>query len=73
MTGLIWDVDKLRIATDAAGIAFETDFRILHEGTVRWISARGRDHDQGIVGRIMYGVFIDVTDRKGRTGARNAR
>ena len=100
MTGLVWDVDKLRIATDAAGIAlwswnvdtdrlelderghvlwgvpntgtitfetlslcihpedldrvraafaatrdmlgaYETDFRILHDDKVRWISARG--------------------------------
>jgi PAS domain-containing protein len=123
MTGLVWDVDKLRIATDAAGIAlwswnvdtdqlelderghvlwavpnngtitfetlssrihpedldrvraafaatrdmlgaYETDFRILCDGKVRWISARGRGSDQGIVGRIMYGVFIDVTERK---------
>src|ERR1700712_4758092 len=123
MTGLVWDVNKLQTATDAAGIAlwswnvdtdrlelderghvqwgvpntgtitfeilsarihpedldrvraafaatrdklgaYETDFRILHDSKVRWISARGRGHDQGIVGRIMYGVFIDVTERK---------
>jgi two-component sensor histidine kinase len=129
MTGLVWDVDKLRIATDAAGIAlwswnvdtdqlklderghvlwgvpntgtitfetlssrihpedldrvraafaatrdmlgaYETDFRILHNGSVRWISARGRGDDQGIVGRIMYGVFIDVTERKKAEEAR---
>src|SRR5689334_17121033 len=129
MTGLVWDVDKLRIATDAAGIAlwswnvdtdrlelderghalwgvpntgiitfevlsacihpedldrvraafaatrdmlgaYETDFRILCEGKVRWISARGRGDDQGIVGRIMYGVFIDVTERKKAEEAR---
>lgn len=129
MTGLVWDVHKLRIATDAAGIAlwswnvdtdrlelderghvlwgvpntgiitfeilsacihpedldrvraafaatrdmlgaYETDFRILCEGKVRWISARGRGDDQGIVGRIMYGVFIDVTERKKAEEAR---
>ena len=129
MTGLVWDVDKLRIATDAAGIAlwswnvdtdqlelderghvlwavpnngtitfetlssrihpedldrvraafaatrdmlgaYETDFRILCDGKVRWISARGRGSDQGIVGRIMYGVFIDVTERKKAEEAR---
>jgi PAS domain S-box-containing protein len=129
MTGLIWDVDKLRIATDAAGIAlwswnvdtdrlelderghrlwgvpstgtitfeilssrihpedldrvraafaatrdmlggYETDFRIVHDGKIRWISARGRGDDQGIVGRIMYGVFIDVTERKKAEEAR---
>ena len=129
MTGLVWDVHKLRIATDAAGIAlwswnvdtdrlelderghvlwgvpntgtitfevlsacihpedldrvraafaatrdmlgaYETDFRILCDGKVRWISARGRGDDQGIIGRIMYGVFIDVTERKKAEEAR---
>ena len=129
MSGLVWDVGKLRIATEAAGIAlwswnvdtdqlelderghilwgvpntgnitfeilsarihpedldrvraafaatremlgaYETDFRILHNGKVRWISARGRGDDQGIVGRIMYGVFIDVTERKKAEEAR---
>jgi hypothetical protein len=129
VTGLVWDVEKLRIATDAAGIAlwswnvdtdrlelderghvfwgvpntgtinfevlsacihpedldrvraafaatrdmlgaYETDFRILCDGKVRWISARGRGDDQGIVGRIMYGVFIDVTERKKAEEAR---
>jgi two-component sensor histidine kinase len=128
MTGLVWDIDKLRIATDAAGVAlwswnvdtdqlelderghalwgvpngaitfetlsarihpedldrvraafaatrdilgnYETDFRILHDGKIRWISARGRGDDQGIVGRIMYGVFIDVTERKKAEEAR---
>jgi two-component sensor histidine kinase len=129
MTGLIWDVNKLRIATEAAGIAlwswnvdtdrleldergyalwgipntgtvtfealsacihpedldrvraafaatrdmlgaYETDFRILCDSKVRWISARGRGDDQGIVGRIMYGVFIDVTERKKAEEAR---
>ncbi len=129
MTGLVWDVERLRIATEAAGVAlwswnvdtdrleldergrvlwgvpnsgtitfeilssrihpedldrvrasfaatrdmlgaYETDFRILHGMTVRWISARGRGDDQGIVGRIMYGVFIDVTERKKAEEAR---
>ena len=31
---------------------------------VRWISARGQGDDAGIVDRIMYGIFIDVTGRK---------
>ena len=129
MTGLVWDVEKLRMATDAAGItlwswnvdtdrlemderghflwgvpntgtitfeilsarihpkdldrvraafaatrdmpgAYETDFRIVVDGNIRWISARGRGDDQGIVGRIMYGVFIDVTERKKAEEAR---
>lgn len=29
-----------------------------------WISARGQGDDAGIVGRIMFGIFIDVTGRK---------
>ena len=129
MTGLVWDVNKLRIATDAAGIAFGrgTSIRIgwnstngvmcfggfptpelllsrrsprvltpriwtgyepplqlraicsvpmkrtsvfCCDGKVRWISARGWGDDQGIVGRIMYGVFIDVTERKKAEEAR---
>jgi two-component sensor histidine kinase len=61
------DLDKVRAAfnstRDLTG-AYETDFRILHGSDVRWVSARGRGDDQGIVGRIMFGVFLDVTVRK---------
>lgn len=61
------DLDKVRASfaatRDVAG-AYETDFRVLHGDRVRWISARGRGDDQGIVGRIMFGIFIDVTVRK---------
>lgn len=61
------DQDKVRAAfnstRDLSG-AYETDFRILHGDEVRWVSARGRGDDQGIVGRIMFGVFLDVTVRK---------
>ena len=61
------DLDKVRAAfnstRDLSG-AYETDFRILHGRDVRWVSARGRGDDQGIVGRIMFGVFLDVTVRK---------
>ena len=61
------DLDKVRAAfastRDIEG-SYETDFRILRENEVRWISARGRGDDQGIVGRVMFGVFIDVTVRK---------
>lgn len=121
-TATMWDANRLRIATDAAGVAlwswnfdsneiamddharglwglsngpvsfedlsarihpddlgkvqavfattrhilgsYEVEFRILHEGKVRWVSARGRDDDQAIIGRIMFGVFLDVTERK---------
>jgi two-component sensor histidine kinase len=61
------DLNRVRAAfastRDALG-AYEVDFRILHGDDVRWISARGRGDDQGIVGRLMFGVFLDVTERK---------
>jgi two-component sensor histidine kinase len=31
---------------------------------VRWISARGQGDDAGIVDRMMFGIFLDVTGRK---------
>jgi two-component sensor histidine kinase len=61
------DLDKVRAAFNATRDltgAYETDFRILHDDDVRWVSARGRGDDQGIIGRIMFGVFLDVTVRK---------
>ena len=68
------DLDKVRAAFAATREMFgpyETDFRILHEkGDVRWVSARGRGDDQGIIGRIMFGVFLDVTVRKQAEEAR---
>lgn len=61
------DLDRVRAAFTATREIFgpyEVDFRILHGPDVRWISARGRGDDEGIVGRIMFGVFLDVTGRK---------
>src|SRR4029078_12374411 len=56
---------KLRFAATRAIIGpYETDFRIMVGEEVRWVSARGHGHEAGIVGRIMYGIFIDVTGRK---------
>ncbi|WP_206667679.1 sensor histidine kinase [Muricoccus nepalensis] len=57
-------VKKAFQATRAMTGAYEIDFRILHGDAVRWISARGQGGDIGIVGRIMFGVFLDVTERK---------
>lgn len=51
-------------ATRAIIGPYETDFRIVLGEEVRWISARGRGDDEGIVGQVMYGVFLDVTGRK---------
>ena len=67
------DLDKVRTvfaATRTVPGAYEVDFRIRHDNEVRWISARGQGEDKGIVGRIMFGVFLDVTDRKQAEEAR---
>lgn len=61
------DLDRVRAvfaATREILGPYEVDFRILHHDHVRWISARGRGNDHGIVGRTMFGVFLNVTERK---------
>jgi len=61
------DLSRVRSAfkgTQAIEGAYEVDFRILHGKEIRWVSARGQGDDVGIVGRIMFGVFLDVTERK---------
>jgi two-component sensor histidine kinase len=61
------DRDRVRAAfaaTRAIVGPYEIDFRILVFEEVRWISARGQGDDVGIVGRVMFGIFIDVTGRK---------
>ena len=44
--------------------AYDIDFRILVGDEIRWIAARGQGDDDGIIGRIMFGIFLDVTQRK---------
>ena len=51
-------------ATRAVLGSYETDFRIIVGEEIRWIAARGQGEDVGIVGRTMFGVFLDVTGRK---------
>ena len=61
------DRDRVRAgfaATRAVLGPYETDFRILIDEEVRWVSARGQGQDVGIVGRTMFGIFLDVTGRK---------
>ncbi len=61
------DLDRVRAdfaATRALLGAYEIDFRIQVSDEIRWISARGQGNDDGMVGRIMFGVFLDVTQRK---------
>jgi two-component sensor histidine kinase len=61
------DRDRVRAAfaaTRAVRGAYEIDFRILVRDFVRWISARGQGDDSGIIDRVMFGIFLDVTGRK---------
>lgn len=61
------DRDRVRaafIATRSVAGPYEIDFRIMLGDDIRWISARGRGADEGLVDRIMYGIFLDVTGRK---------
>ncbi|MGZ9099948.1 MAG: sensor histidine kinase [Brevundimonas sp.] len=61
------DRDRVRAAFNATRAlegAYEIDFRIMIGDELKWISARGQGDDEGMVDRIMFGVFIDVTGRK---------
>ena len=61
------DRDRVRAAfaaTRAISGRYEIDFRIMLGDQVRWVSARGRGSDEGMVGGLMFGIFIDVTGRK---------
>lgn len=61
------DRDRVRAAftaTRAIMGAYEIDFRIMIGEELKWISARGQGADAGMVHRIMFGIFIDVTGRK---------
>jgi two-component sensor histidine kinase len=51
-------------ATRSVAGPYEVDFRIMLGDHVRWISARGQGADEGIVDRVMFGIFLDVTGRK---------
>lgn len=61
------DRDRVRAAFNATRTimgGYEIDFRIMIGEELRWISARGQGDDVGMVKRIMFGIFIDVTGRK---------
>lgn len=61
------DRDRVRAAFTATRSiigAYEIDFRIMIGDELKWISARGQGDDAGIVRRIMFGIFLDVTGRK---------
>ena len=61
------DRDRVRaayLATRSVAGPYEIDFRIMVGDDVRWVSARGQGADAGIVDRVMFGIFLDVTGRK---------
>jgi len=61
------DIERVRsafAATRAVVGSYEIDFRILVDGDIRWISARGQGDDADIADRNMFGIFLDVTQRK---------
>lgn len=51
-------------ATCAVGGEYEIDFRVATAAGTRWISVRGKGNDTGFVDRVMFGIFLDVSDRK---------
>ncbi|BDA83982.1 hypothetical protein Sa4125_15240 [Aureimonas sp. SA4125] len=61
------DRDRVRAAFNATRAIigpYEIDFRIMIGEELKWISARGQGDDAGIVKRVMFGIFLDVTGRK---------
>ncbi len=61
------DRDRVRAAFTATRAIlgpYETDFRITVDDEIRWVAARGQGDDADIVGRTMFGIFLDVTGRK---------
>jgi two-component sensor histidine kinase len=61
------DLERVRSAFSATRAvigSYEIDFRILSGSDIRWISARGQGDDADIADRLMFGVFLDVTQRK---------
>src|SRR3954469_2156043 len=61
------DLERVRSAfsaTRAVVGAYEIDFRILSGNDIRWISARGQGDDADIADRAMFGILLDVTQRK---------
>jgi two-component sensor histidine kinase len=61
------DRDRVRAAfsaTRSVAGSYEIDFRIMLDDEIRWVSARGRGADEGMVNGRMFGIFLDVTGRK---------
>lgn len=67
------DLAAVRAAFAATRVTpgpYQIDFRVLHGDRARWVSARGRGADEGIVDGTMFGVLLDSTGRKEAEEAR---
>ncbi|HEX2257335.1 MAG TPA: HWE histidine kinase domain-containing protein [Afifellaceae bacterium] len=61
------DLDRVRSAFEATRAvvgSYEVDFRIIAGDEIRWISARGHGDQEDLANRTIFGVFLDVTQRK---------
>jgi two-component sensor histidine kinase len=61
------DIERVRsafLATRAVVGSYEIDFRILAGSDIRWISARGQTTDADVANKAIFGIFLDVTQRK---------
>jgi len=61
------DLHRVKAAFEARRAVlgtYEIDFRVGDAADARWISARGQGDDKGMVDRIMFGIFLDVTERR---------
>jgi two-component sensor histidine kinase len=61
------DINAVRAAYSATRDVpgtFEIDFRVTVDDSLRWVTARGQGDDEALVGRRIFGIFLDVTERK---------
>jgi len=61
------DMERVRSAFSATRAIlgpYEIDFRILVRGDIRWVSARGQGADADVSDRVVFGIFLNVTQRK---------
>ncbi len=68
------DLDGVKAAFEATRGKpgpYQIDFRIVRGEETRWVLARGRGGDEGIIGRTMFGIFLDSTERKEAEEARD--
>ena len=61
------DLDRVRTAFEPACAAageFTIDFRVLRNGEVRWLAARGKHSIDAADARVAFSIFFDVTEHE---------